>query len=59
MADTDQSTAFFNEMAKSVQLEKISRTDIGLLQGYVQREKREPLKPVFNPVRRKLHITAH
>lgn len=45
-------------MANDVQLNKISRTELGLLKGYVQREKREPLRPVFDPVRRKLHIAG-
>lgn len=45
-------------MAKEVQLDKVSRDEVGSLEGYVQRDKREPLRPVFDPVRRKLHIQA-
>jgi hypothetical protein len=55
-ANPSQSTAFLNKMVHEVRSDKISRTELGLLEGYVQREKRQPLKPVFNPVRRKLHI---
>ena len=58
IANTLQSTAFLNKMAKDVQLDKVSRDEVGLLEGYVQREKRESLKPVFDPMRRRLHIPA-
>jgi uncharacterized protein len=51
------SSAFLKSMAKDVDLNRISRDELGRLEGYVQREgRREPLKPVFDPVRRKLHV---
>ncbi|ETN40820.1 uncharacterized protein HMPREF1541_05100 [Cyphellophora europaea CBS 101466] len=50
------STSFLDKMYKDVQLDKISRDELGPLEGYVKRDKRAPLRPVFDPVRRKLHL---
>jgi len=42
-------------MARDVDLEKKS-TSADDYEGHVVRQQREPLKPIFEPMRRKLHI---
>ncbi|KAK5032206.1 hypothetical protein LTS07_001929 [Exophiala sideris] len=51
-------TAFFQKMARDIDVDAISRTDgDGFhLEGQISREERQPLKPVFEPMRRKMHI---
>jgi hypothetical protein len=51
-----QTTAFLQKMAREIDLEQISSPD-DTYDGEIVRREREPLKPVFDPMRRKLHIT--
>ncbi|ETI23039.1 hypothetical protein G647_04835 [Cladophialophora carrionii CBS 160.54] len=52
------STALFQAMANDIELDSISKTDVSgaQLEGQISRAEREPLKPVFEPMRRKMHI---
>ena len=43
-------------MASDVDLESIPRDAVDGMIGHISRPKREPLRPVFEPARRKLHI---
>jgi hypothetical protein len=45
-------------MAKDINLDAISKSDGrgAQLQGHISREDRKPLKPVFEPMRRKMHV---
>jgi hypothetical protein len=43
-------------MANDVDLDKYSRYEAGPYFGEITREPRKPLKPLFNPTRRKLHM---
>jgi hypothetical protein len=45
-------------MANDIDLDSISKTDVNgaQLEGQISRAEREPLKPVFEPMRRKMHI---
>jgi len=51
-------TAFFQTMAGEIDLDAISKADVNgaLLEGQISREERGPLKPVFEPMRRKMHL---
>ncbi|KAJ9612527.1 hypothetical protein H2200_004124 [Cladophialophora chaetospira] len=51
-------TAFFQTMARDIDLDAISKTDVNgaPLEGQISRGDRQPLKPVFEPMRRKMHI---
>jgi len=51
-------TAFFQQMAGEIDWDTGSKPDVNgaLLEGQISREEREPLKPVFEPMRRKMHI---
>jgi len=53
-----QTTAFFQKMAGEIDWDTGSKPDVNgaLLEGQISREEREPLKPVFEPMRRKMHI---
>lgn len=51
-----QSTTLLQKMADEVQFDQVSRTELGALKGHVPREERKPLRPYFDPVRRKLHF---
>ena len=53
-ADGHQTTAFLQEMANNVDLDKYSRDEADPHVGQITRQERKPLKPVFNPTRRKL-----
>jgi hypothetical protein len=44
-------------MACEMDLEKMPNSD-GTFEGEIVRRKREPLKPIFEPMRRKLHLPA-
>jgi uncharacterized protein len=52
------STAFFQKMAREVNFDKISHGD-NELEGWVSRQDRDPLRPVFQPTRRKLDLPVH
>jgi predicted alpha/beta-fold hydrolase len=52
------STAFFQKMVREVDFEKISHEDASL-EGWVSRQDRDPLRPVFQPTRRKLDLPTH
>ncbi len=54
---TKAASAFLQKMARDIDLEKKSAYDEDF-EGHVVRQQREPLKPVFEPMRRKLHIPA-
>ena len=43
-------------MAQDVNLDMYSRDEAGPYVGQIRRQERKPLKPVFNPTRRKLAI---
>ncbi|KAK7888145.1 hypothetical protein LTR67_009022 [Exophiala xenobiotica] len=47
-------------MAREIDLDAISQTDAdgSQLEGRISREQRDPLTPVFEPMRRKMHIPA-
>jgi len=47
-------TAFLQKMAREVNLEMLSSDDS--YDGEIVRGQRQPLKPVFEPMRRKLHL---
>ncbi|KIW17315.1 hypothetical protein PV08_04507 [Exophiala spinifera] len=51
-------TAFFQTMARDIDLDAISRTDAddAQVEGQISRNNRHPLVPVFEPMRRKMHI---
>lgn len=49
------STAFFEKMAQDIDLHRYPKADESL-EGRIARQEREPLKPVFEPMRRKLHL---
>ncbi|EXJ80479.1 hypothetical protein A1O1_08624 [Capronia coronata CBS 617.96] len=50
-------TPFFQKMAREVDLDAISKVEgDGKLEGQISRTDREPLKPVFEPMRRKMHV---
>ena len=49
------STAFFQKMAREVDFEKIPH-EAAALEGWVSRQDRDPLRPVFQPTRRKLDL---
>ncbi|KIW26878.1 uncharacterized protein PV07_06672 [Cladophialophora immunda] len=51
-------TAFFQTMANDIDLDAISKTDGNgaQLEGQISRGERQPLKPVFEPMRRKMHV---
>jgi hypothetical protein len=55
-----QTTAFFQTMVREIDLDAISQTDADgcQLEGRISREQRDPLTPVFEPMRRKMHIPA-
>jgi hypothetical protein len=50
-----QTTAFLQKMAREIDLEQISSSG-DTYDGEIVRLERDPLKPVFDPMRRKLHI---
>lgn len=50
-------TAFFQAMARDVDAEHFSKVH-PLPEGEIRRFKREPLKPWFDPMRRRMHISA-
>jgi hypothetical protein len=52
-----KTTAFLQKMACEMDLEKMPNSD-GTFEGETVGRKREPLKPVFEPMRRKLHLPA-
>ena len=52
-----KTTAFLQKMACEMDLEKMPNSD-GTFEGEIVRRKREPLKPIFEPMRRKLHLPA-
>jgi hypothetical protein len=52
-----KTTAFLQKMACEMDLEKMPNSD-GTFEGEIAGRKREPLKPVFEPMRRKLHLPA-
>ncbi|KAL6242686.1 hypothetical protein RBB50_010332 [Rhinocladiella similis] len=53
-------TAFFQTMARDIDLDAISRTDADdtQLEGQISRDQRTPLVPIFEPMRRKMHIPS-
>lgn len=54
-----QTTAYFQKMAREVDLESFSQPqdfDQADLEGRIARPQREPLVPVFQPMRRKMHL---
>lgn len=54
----EKAVNFLNKMVNDVQLDKVSKTELGALEGHVERDARGPLKPWFDPTRRKLHISG-
>src|SRR5271154_2011332 len=52
-----KTTAFLQKMACEMDLEKMPNSD-GTFEGEIVGRKREPLKPVFEPMRRRLHLPA-
>ncbi|KAJ9663547.1 hypothetical protein H2198_000813 [Neophaeococcomyces mojaviensis] len=48
-------TAFFQKVAREVDFEHYSRNH-PLPEGLIRREEREPLRPWFDPMRRKMHL---
>ena len=52
-------TAFFQKMANEVDLDNMPAKLDEALEGRISRPKREPLVPVFDPTRRRLHIPAN
>lgn len=52
------STAFLQKMARNVDFESIPHEDAAL-EGWVARQDRDPLRPVFQPTRRKLDLPTH
>jgi hypothetical protein len=50
-----QTTAFLQKMALEIDLDKMPSSDDNY-NGEIVRREREPLKPVFDPMRRKLHL---
>jgi hypothetical protein len=52
-----KTTAFLQKMACEMDLDKMPNSD-GTFEGEIVGRKREPLKPVFEPMRRKLHLPA-
>jgi len=57
---TKVTTAFFQTMARDIELDAISKTDVddAQLEGQISREERGPLKPIFDPMRRKMHVPS-
>ena len=53
-----QAVAFLQQMQKDVDLDQYSRDKAGPYFGEITRQGRKPLKPVFNPTRRKLAMPA-
>ena len=51
------STAFFQKMAREVDFEQIP-PKAAVLEGWVSRQDRDPLRPVFQPTRRKLDLST-
>ncbi|KIX10601.1 uncharacterized protein Z518_01685 [Rhinocladiella mackenziei CBS 650.93] len=51
-------TAFFQKMAHEIDLDAVPKTDVNGVQheGEISRQQREPLTPIFEPMRRKLHL---
>jgi hypothetical protein len=45
-------------MAREIDLNAISKDEVDgeQLEGQISRSHREPLKPVFDPMRRKMHV---
>ena len=52
-----KTTAFLQKMACEMDLEKMPNSD-GTIEGEIVGRRREPLKPVFEPMRRRLHLPA-
>jgi predicted alpha/beta-fold hydrolase len=50
-----KTTAFLQKMACEIDLDQVPESD-DTFEGEIVRSKREPLKPVFDPMRRKLHL---
>jgi len=57
LTDVAKVSAFLQTLARDIDLEKISSSDDGY-EGHVVRQQRHPLKPQFEPMRRKLQFPS-